>query len=392
MARSTRVFVGHSDDCDEEDAIDEVVEAMASALDGPPNIAIANMSATYDMELMAKHLQKVWPEAALIGVTGSGISSSGRECLDDSIAVLGVRCDTVRGEVGFSDGFSENSAKATSRALEQALKKGPSELPTAVYLYPSGQQGNLNQMVSAVDEQFGEKVPIFGALAGDTLATSTGFCCSDGQQSSDGIALLCIWGDLNLKWGVRFGQQTVGEPMTVTEVHGTKIIRLDGKLAYDKLTEYYPGFRSSEGVAWGFSLGVLKDNGEVGYVRSVYPGQPGEQRDHILLGTDIPLGAQVKLQVGEVSGFMSGAEQAVDEAICAWDNPESPAGYIITSCAARRWTMGSEFTKEIELISEKISDKFGDIPSIGSYAFGEIAPVGTHNRFHNEACIVTLVG
>jgi hypothetical protein len=53
--------------------------------------------------------------------------------------------------------------------------------------------------------------------------------------------------------------------------------------------------------------------------------------------------------------------------------------------------LGTRTGAEIDQVRDKLGE---DLPVVGFYAFGEIAPLGTNRdiRFHNETCVTVLLG
>ena len=88
--------------------------------------------------------------------------------------------------------------------------------------------------------------------------------------------------------------------------------------------------------------------------------------------------------------ILAGTDGSVASAIAGFASPE-PEAAIVISCAARKWLLGTRTGSEIDQVRSKLGD---DVPVVGFYAFGEIAPLGTERdiRFHNETCVTVLLG
>ena len=88
--------------------------------------------------------------------------------------------------------------------------------------------------------------------------------------------------------------------------------------------------------------------------------------------------------------ILAGTDESVAAALADFALPEPEAAFVV-SCAARKWLLGTRTGAEIDQVRDKLGE---DLPVVGFYAFGEIAPLGTNRdiRFHNETCVTVLLG
>ena len=114
------------------------------------------------------------------------------------------------------------------------------------------------------------------------------------------------------------------------------------------------------------------------------------EKESVTFAGDVPTGSSVQITGAGREGIVDGARQSVEQ---ARENLGSatPSGALLVSCAARKQLLGTRTSKEHDILQECLGQ---DVPMLGFYSYGEIAPQGAHNvaDFHNETCVTVLLG
>ena len=384
MGSRLHVAVAHSDDVDEADVAAEVMDSIQEQLGGPPDAAFLFSTATYDNVTILAVIRSRWPQVTIAGGTGNGVFTHTRGCLDDSVGMMAFKSDIVAFSGGFSKGYGEDSFSTTLDALNQA-QQGHSGTPSAIFAFPTGLGGNADAAIAAVKHKFGEGVPLFGGLVGDDLKMDVAYTFGTHDTATNAIAVLCVWGEFRTTSGTASGGGRLGPTLEVTDVRDNVIYTLDGKPAFEKAAHYLGDRRDVK--TRGFNLGVLaQDSDEIAYLRSVVTDI--NNQGSITFTGEIPHGSRVAIAVGDRDGYLRGARESVELGFASWSVEEPPSGVLVASCAGRRWVMGRDATKEWDTINTFLKEKGYDIPVIGMFSFGELAPIDGVNRYHNETCVI----
>jgi hypothetical protein len=137
-----------------------------------------------------------------------------------------------------------------------------------------------------------------------------------------------------------------------------------------------------------FPLGVVDVDRAESYLRA--PMAYDEESGAVTFAGDVPTGARVQITAAGKDGIVDGCKQSVTQALAELGDV-APSGALLVSCAARKQLLGTRTSKEHEILRECLG---ADVPTLGFYSYGEIAPQGGHNvaDFHNETFVTVLLG
>ena len=109
----------------------------------------------------------------------------------------------------------------------------------------------------------------------------------------------------------------------------------------------------------------------------------------ITFAGDVPEGSLVQATTASTADVLEAAELSLRAAKDDFGD-RAPAAAVVISCAARKQLLGTNTQKEYELLKQHV----GDVPVIGFYSYGEIAPLCGRNTasFHNETMVTVLLG
>jgi small ligand-binding sensory domain FIST len=109
----------------------------------------------------------------------------------------------------------------------------------------------------------------------------------------------------------------------------------------------------------------------------------------VTIPTEIPEGTSIWLTRRDYEKLTQGVERAA-EAIKAQIR-EGPARLVFQfDCAGRGRAILREQQK-LQLLKMLRQEIGPDVPWLGFYTYGEIAPVGEHNHFHNYTVVLTAI-
>ena len=387
---SFQVGLGHSQDVDEDDAVEEVVEKALEDLAGAaPRAAIAFTTADYDHAALADEFRKRLPGVSLIGCSADGQLSSNEAYVEDGVALMVFGGDTLNFRMGWATIEEGNDREAARQAARQAARDDSA--PSLVFTLPAGVGSNMDEIVVGLREGFGaSSVPVFGGTAADHWKFKETFQISGGNYKTNGIPVLAVYGPMMFGHGVHSGWQTFGRPMTVTSAEGNILRTLDGQSAAKLLEEEFG--QSILLSAGEYPLAVmLPDEGkDKFYLRAVLEVQL--EADCVVLAGNIPVGAQVRLTSASRDQILLGSAASTRAALSRYPGVD-PQALLVFSCAARKWLLGPRVQEEYEGIARELRAGGLHIPVAGFYSFGELAP-HEHNvsYAHNETCVTLAIG
>ena len=384
------IGVGHSQDVDGDDAVAEAVKAAREGLGSDaPTAAIVFTTADYDHAELVTELQRHLAGVPLIGCSTDGQLSSAEAYVEDGIAVVLFGGDTVEFRAGLGVIRDGDDRAAGIEAARQAAKAG--ESPSMIFALPTGIDSNMDDVVAGLREGFGSaKVPVFGGTAADHWKFEKTFQIIDGRYETQGVPILAAYGPVKFGHGVNSGWRTFGRAMTVTAIEGNVLRTLDGQSAAGLMVaELGESLLVSAGE---YPLAVmLPDEGEDKfYLRAIQEVKP-QSGDVVLTGT-IPQGAKVCLTATTRDEILQGSTASANTALTRYPG-EDPRALLVFSCAARKWLLGPRVTEEYDGIADELQRLGLDIPVIGFYSYGELAPHEQNVSYaHNETCVTLALG
>ncbi|NEQ55185.1 MAG: hypothetical protein F6K11_34535 [Leptolyngbya sp. SIO3F4] len=116
-----KIAVGHSNDPDSLEAVQEVLEQCRHDLAGQrPQIGILLTAFDFDHEIILEHINAAFPDLQLIGGTTDGELSSVLEFQQDSVTLMLLVSDEVEFQTGIARHVSQNPVELTHQAVVQA--------------------------------------------------------------------------------------------------------------------------------------------------------------------------------------------------------------------------------------------------------------------------------
>ncbi|MFT5583337.1 MAG: hypothetical protein ACI9VR_000915 [Cognaticolwellia sp.] len=364
--------VGHSDDPDVDDAVDEAVAQARSQLVGEPKAVLVFAGTSYDDEELLAHVKRHFGSTPMIGCTTDGELSSHAFSHDGVLITLlaGDAIDHV--QVGMGRELEADAWAAVAQA-----SSGMANGPALVLSTPSSFKSNLDETMRALQARF-EDTPIAGGASGDRIEFHRAREFANGVAAADSIPLMAIYGDIEVSLGVASGWEPVGQAWVATKTVGNVVYELDGEPALQKL-ESWVG-TSVTAVTLEFPLAVFPAGADGQfYLRAVF--SVDTQTGAIHLPAEVPQGSQIRMTRASHDGVLSGADQAIQQVMSGLGGP--PAGCFVFSCTGRKWVLGTRAEEEREHILAHT-----DGPIAGFYGFAELGPLGDLGAsVHNQTCV-----
>ncbi|BDI17875.1 histidine kinase [Nostoc cf. commune SO-36] len=340
-----RVFVGHSDDPDSQNAIAEVLQECSRSLVGSlPQAGILFTAIDFDHALILQRIQDAFPGIELIGGTTNGEISSILEFQQDSLTLMLFATDEVEIHSGIGRGASKNPALAAQEAIAQAKAKSAS-VPQLCLTFPDSLTSNGVLILEALKQSLGEYIPIIGGMTADDYTFDKTYQFFQGEVLSDSVPVLLFSGKLQFSHGVACGWTPISQRSRVTKVDGNVVYEIDGQRALD----FYQHYLGEERFASNYSiyaLAVFEDQNHF-YLRA--PNGYDQQSGSVKFFLDIPEQAVVQITDATRDDILSASETSLKNALADYPGVE-PTAALLISCAARRRILGTLTRLEYQLV------------------------------------------
>lgn len=359
-----------------------------------PDIIFAFSSIKYDQGEVLKGIREVAPGALVVGGSAAGEITSWVTAFD-GVTALAISSDTVKFIGGVGKGVSQDSFRAGAEAAQAVVDKQDGRMPDLFIMMPDGITGNGEAIVEGVKSVIGQNAPIIGGSLGDDYLFKKTYEYYGDQVLSDAVIGVGLYGKFAYGFGIKHGWEPVGLPLTVTKADGVKLQEVDGKPALSIYEDYF-GKESAELVkeplarmAYTYPLGIPVEGSDELLIRDpVIANEKGE----ITMAAAIPVGAKVRLMIGDRDKAIAAAKTAAETALSQLEGA-APKFILMFNCMARNKLLGVRCHEENSSVSKAIGS---EVPMAGFYTYGEQGPLlgkkGTPAYFHNETMTLLVVG
>jgi hypothetical protein len=362
-----------------------------------PNFVFLFATVGYAQDILLESVRKVTGRAPLCGCSAEGTIAQG---IGDESNFSVVVMTIVSDEFGFIHGVAENlqnDPAGAGRTIAKSIKPQISAQTMGLFLFPDFTI-NFDRFIGGLDKALNHDrfLPILGAAASDNLQFSKSYQYIDDKILNDAVSWVLLSGQGKVIWTVMHGCIPIGNERKITRSKGNLIYQIDGKRADEVIAEYL----SSDTIKnWGRSkkiaelcLGFKSMNPlkpEDDYIIRAILGGRDEASGAIAIPTEVCEGASVWMTRRDLDKIVTSFNCIADDILRQLGS--RPAKLVLHfECAGR----GKIILREQQKMSllKGLQQKIGvDTPWVGFYCYGEIAPVGERNFFHNFTSIVTAI-
>lgn len=387
--------IGRSNNPDEVKAGAEACQQALDQTDDKADLIIVFSTVSYKQKKILEGVRLVSKETPLVGCSDAGEITTEGPVLKH-VAVMALQSSDIEWTIGTGKGADKDSFKAGKEAAEEVKKKAKKPLSLFVMLL-DGLAENGAAAVRGVQEVLGKNFPIIGGSAGDDFAFKKTYQYYNNQVLSNEVIGIGFSGKFSFGVGVRHGWEPIGLPMKVTKAEGAKLIKINNRPALSIYEDYF-GKKAEEltkepiaKMAYTYPLGMSVEGSSELLIRDVVIAN---EKGEITCAAEIPQGVEIRLMLGDQEKAISAAKEAAEGALSQLKGAK-PKAIFVFNCIARWKLLGSRVNEEITAIQEVLGK---DVPLIGFYTYGEIAPLGgllgskCFSVFHNETMALLVLG
>jgi len=380
------------------DAFSAGAEACKKALTGietGAELIVVFSTVAYDQGELLRGVRSISKEIALVGCSDAGeIVTSGP--LSKNVVVLAIVADNIEFTVGVGEGTDKDSFSAGKEAAKAVVAKAKTP-PSLFMMFLDGLAENGAAAVRGVQAVLGDKFPIVGGSAGDDFLFKKTYEYHNDKVLTNAVVGIGFSGDFSFGVGARHGWEPVGLPMKVTKSQGGKLLEVNGRPALCVYEDYF-GRKAEELIkepiakmAYTYPLGMSVPGSSELLIRDVVLAN---DKGEITCAAEIPQGSDIRLMLGDSKKAIAAAKEVAQSVLLQLNGAE-PKVVFVFNCIARWKLLGSEIGKEISAIQEVLGK---DVPLIGFYTYGELAPLSEKMQgdypsvFHNETVALVAIG
>lgn len=360
---------------DTQSVLRDAVDEVERRLDGARVDLVFAFATPHHQRLAAAIpalLRQRFPGAAVVGGIGPGVLGAGAEIEDGpGLSLLAGHLPDVEARVFYVDALPADVDMAAWRAL---VGVDPLADPGIVLLADPTALAD-GRALAALDRAYPHGPKLGALVSGAEPGTAALF--ADGFVHRRGIVGVALTGDIQLQVAVAQGARPVGPGLVVTDGAGNLVRGLDGRPAFEVMGEVFGGLSGADQAA--FRAAPIVGIGAVGALAA------DDLLVRNIVGVHPPTGAVAiahPIEIGqELRFFVRDADSArVDlrDRLARARRTDPTAAALLFPCVGR----GRRFFGEPDHDSRGLRAAWGDLPTAGLFAGGEIGPVRGQTHLH----------
>ncbi len=285
--------------------------------------------------------------------------------------------------------LQENNARAGEN-LGEFLRRN-SVQAESLLLLPDAFSFQSSAFFDGFEAAYGY-LPMLGGAASENGRAGKSWQICGGEVAYDAVAGLAFSGKFASETGITRSCQPFGEPLRITRADGNYIYEMDGRPAYDILLECLSGLdlEDQEHLLEKVFLGVP--------MRSYQTDFAGNYLTRNIMSVNAKKGALScvgPVEEGEFVTFTVRDPQLaerdmrnmLENMLPTSPAPGKPSFGFYFNCCARGEVLYGQPGRDTALIREY----FPNVPVIGFFGYGELAPADHVNHLHHHTGVLNLI-
>lgn len=350
----------------------------------------------YNPEKLLQSVRLATGNCPLVGCSGQGvIVQNEADESSFSVAVMVIKSDELQFKTHLvsrqENGSERLSFEQVGEALGHKIQMNMPSDPIALFLFTDGLNLNFDRLSIGLQSalQIQKFLPILGGAAGSDLEMKLTYQFCDDRVLTDGTVAALMSGTAQIAWAVSHGCVPIGTEYKITRAMDNMIYELDHKPVFEILRQY---FSDEEIDRWDRTMGSFcfgfRSQGEEEFTIRYLP-RKDEAAGAVMLQTEVTEGASIWVMRRDQELIYQGT-QDLAQSIKTQLNGKIPKLVFQIDCYGRGKSISTEQQKHQNL--HRLQNDIGaDLPWIGFYSHGEIAPIGQQNIFHNYTLVLVAI-
>ena len=362
-------------------ALASVIETIEIMMAAPPDLLFVFVSPHHAREyaLIAKVLDRRFPDAAIVGASGGGVVGGGFE-LEGTPAISLTAAYLPGGRITAFHLLDEVRPTIEAPQAEWSAALGLEEEPKGIIVMPDPFSFDAQAFARGLDVAFPDCVLLGGLASGGREPGEHALFLGDALHQK-GVVGVALSGNIVVDPVVAQGCRPIGAPCFVTRCDGHLLFELDGRPALDVLEEICGELSAAdlELAKAALFVGLVMDPERQSYgqgdflLRNLLGAMPEERA--LAVGAHLQENRVVQFHVRDARASWADLDSlmAYHAAHC-----DKPAGALMFSCLGR----GTNLYGEVGHDTKVIYSHLGEIPMGGFFCNGELGPVGGQTFLH----------
>jgi len=381
-----KVAIGHSEQIDSSDAVEEVFAQCDEKLGGEkPCAGVLFAAISHEHGLILDKILERYPGIELIGCSSDGEMSTSGCFAEDSMVLTLFASDEVEIKAGCARDIANDTHKATFDAVSDARGK-LSKPPALCFALPESLTANLSVILEGIKKALGPEFPIFGGGSSEPGRFERTFQFFGREILRDAIPLLLFSAPVIHSFAISSGWKPIGQAKKITKASANIVYEIGNEPAVKFYERYFGG--AATAIGGEFPLIVKETEDSKSYIRAAL--RIDKISGTVTYAGDIAEGSIVQLGEASRDDLLAAAGEALQKAVAGYPG-KRPVMLFALSCGARKALLGTRTCEEFSYIRENVPE--GCVIS-GFYTYGELSPIdGTkETKFHNATVVTLLLG
>lgn len=335
-------------------------------------------------------LKEITGAKHIVGASGFGVLTNEIEFEKQAgIGVLVVSSDSLEIDSFLIPHLQESSYRAGETAGRQLRERLQAKL-AMIFPDPFSFQSHL--FFDGFENATGY-VPLLGGSAAEDGRESKTYQMGSGRVTHDAVSGIALGGNnVRFETGLARSCRPFGEALKITRADGHTIYEIDGRPAYDVLLESVSSIdiRDTNQVLQNIFLGLPLKNYQTDFTKDHYLVRN-------IMGVNAKKGMMTCTSPVEEGEFVTFTYR--DASLARLDmrfmlrdlkdklGTSKPTMGFYFNCCARGEMLYGKQGEDVAIIREY----FPDLPVVGFFSFGEIAPVDFVNHLHQHSGVLTVL-
>jgi hypothetical protein len=370
-------------------------QALKKAGVEKPDFVFMFASIGYDQRSLLHAVREATGGAPLSGCSVEGtIDGDDADESNFSVLVTAISSDELRWHNGLATGLSADSLALGKRVARDLLPYLSADT-IGLFVFPDGLTYDIDNFFAGLEGDLPSDrfLPLWGGGAGNNLNLGKPtYQYSDDEVVSDGISYALLSGEARPAWAIGHSLIPIGGERIVTRSEGNVIYEIDGKPATEVLKEYLPEDALIEDRDWlRYAISLALSFRAPSYMKDeeyVVRGVPelSLTDGSFTVQTEVPEGTSVWFSSRDKEKITTGFDRMAAKIKEQLDGAQ-PELVFQFECVTRGKLMFREQEK-LQLLKGFRHSVAPDVPWVGFYTIGEIAPVEEHNGINRFASVI----